>query len=129
MEIKVAESWSLAELDEALDVQLAGKYLRDKDAKRGVLLLVHLMKRARGWPDTKRQTLTFEEVVARLEARADLAASFSPTAPQAKVAVINVSMLNPQRKRFATPRAKNKASRKIAKSTNRRRTKSKRKRK
>ena len=41
MEIKVAASWSLTELDDALDVQLCGRYLRSDQGRHGVLLLVH----------------------------------------------------------------------------------------
>ena len=40
MEIKVAESWSLTELDDALEVQLCGRYLRSDQGRYGVLLLV-----------------------------------------------------------------------------------------
>lgn len=98
IEIKVAESWSLTELEEALDIQLAGRYLRDKDAKRGVLLLVHLMKRTRGWPDAKRRALSFEAVVAHLQAKANNTAAGGPMAPQAEIAVLNVSELSEQKK-------------------------------
>jgi hypothetical protein len=91
IEIKVAESWSLAELEEALDDQLGARYLWEKDTKRGILLLVHLTKRARGWPDQKRQALSFVDVVKSLSARADKAAAASSSAPQAQIAVIDVS--------------------------------------
>jgi hypothetical protein len=107
VEIKVAESWSLQELEEALDDQLGGRYLRDKDAKRGVLLLVHLTKRMRGWPDQKRKPLSFEELVAHLKARADKTAAESPSAPQAQIAVIDVSSLTlPPRNKKRPSRSK-----------------------
>ena len=37
IEVKVPESWSLAELEEALRDQLAGRYLRAQDGKHGIL--------------------------------------------------------------------------------------------
>ena len=51
MEIKVAESWSLTELDNALEVQLCGRYLRSDQGRYGVLLLVHQKARPMGWED------------------------------------------------------------------------------
>lgn len=41
IEIKVAESWKLEELEGALTNQLCEKYLRAKDGRHGILLLVH----------------------------------------------------------------------------------------
>jgi len=41
IEVKVVDGLTLADLEAALLVQLAGRYLRAEDAKHGVLLLVH----------------------------------------------------------------------------------------
>ncbi len=88
LEIKVAESWSLSELDNALAVQLCG-YLRSD--KYGVLLLVHQKARLRGWRDTAGNYLTFAEVVDRLRARALAISGESHSSPQPVVAVLDVS--------------------------------------
>src|SRR5258708_1221679 len=71
MEIKVAETWTLKDLEEALEIQLCGRYLRATEGRHGVLLLVHQDARPKGWMDsTAGVFLSFQEVVARLSARA-----------------------------------------------------------
>lgn len=60
VEIKVAESWSLKELDDALEIQLCGRYLGSRAGKYGVLLLVHQKARPKGWED--RSSNTFRSV-------------------------------------------------------------------
>jgi hypothetical protein len=92
MEIKIVESWNLEQLEEALAVQLCGRYLRAKDGRYGVLLLVHQNARQRGWKDTSSGVfLSFPEVVARLSARAALIAGAHHDAPQPEVSVLDVS--------------------------------------
>ena len=92
MEIKVTDSWTLKQLEDALEVQLCGQYLRAKDGRYGVLLLVHQKPRAKGWEDTATGVfLSFEEVVARLSARAAVIAGSHHDAPQPEVAVLDVS--------------------------------------
>jgi hypothetical protein len=92
MEIKVTDSWTLKRLEDALEVQLCGQYLRAKDGRYGVLLLVHRKPRAKGWEDTVTGVfLSFEEVVARLSARAAVIAGSHHDAPQPEVAVLDVS--------------------------------------
>ncbi|MGZ8287708.1 MAG: hypothetical protein ACXW3B_00565 [Telluria sp.] len=99
IEIKVVESWSFNQLVEALTVQLRGRYLRDRTARWGVLLLVHQHKRAVGWEPKRGQSLSFEETVALLQAlAADLSAADSE-GPQMQVGVIDVSSVK-------SPRAK-----------------------
>ena len=46
-EIKVAESWSLEEFEEAFIDQLCRKYLRARVGRHGILLLVH--QAPKGW--------------------------------------------------------------------------------
>lgn len=93
IEVKVAESWSLAKLEEALDVQLGGRYLKDRDANHGVLLLVHQEARAEGWYPPAGPALTITQVVEHLQRRADATAAFSTDSPKAQVALLDVSNL------------------------------------
>ena len=91
IEIKVAESWSLRQLEEALAVQLVGKYLRDRNAQHGVLLLVHQVERSTGWQSSSGAWLTFEQVVIHLKQLAHKISIATPNAPQPSVAVLDVS--------------------------------------
>jgi len=93
IEVKVAETWSLTDLEEALEDQLANRYLRAKDARHGVLLLVHQKRRAKGWIRASDDiVLSFAEVVQHLQTRADiLAAQFD--GPQIQVTTLDVSEL------------------------------------
>jgi hypothetical protein len=52
-EIKVAESWSINQLESALRNQLCRQYLRAKDTRHGILLLVHQSPRHQGGRDPK----------------------------------------------------------------------------
>jgi hypothetical protein len=91
-EIKIAESWTLRQLEEALITQLCGRYLRARGARHGVLLLVHQRARPQGWEDTDTgMFLNFDEMVARLRKLAVEIASTSPDAPQPEIAVLDVS--------------------------------------
>lgn len=91
-EIKIAESWTIRQLEAALVDQLCGRYLRARDGRHGVLLLVHQNTRPRGWedPDTD-ALLSFGEVVQRLRHAAAAVASESPDAPQPEIAALDVS--------------------------------------
>jgi hypothetical protein len=92
LEIKIAESWTLGQLESALVDQLCGRYLRAQDARHGVLLLVHLKSRPLGWSVPGESIfLTFAEVVAHLRTRAAQIAAASPKAPQPEIAVVDVS--------------------------------------
>ncbi len=93
IEIKVAESWTLPELEAALTAQLEGRYLLHQDARHGVLLIVHQHARSRGWQDTKGAWLTFPQVIARLRALAVERAGVSHDAAKAVIGVIDVSDL------------------------------------
>ena len=66
IEIKVAGSWSLKQLEDALTVQLRGRYLRDKDNRFGILLVVHNTVRTKGWRKGSGY-LKFAEVMTHLE--------------------------------------------------------------
>ena len=67
IEVKVAESWTLAKLEEALVAQLCGRYLRSQDGRHGILLLVHQNARSQGWEKPDGIFLSFGELVAHLQ--------------------------------------------------------------
>jgi hypothetical protein len=91
IEIKVAESWTLPQLEEALTSQLCGQYLRAAEARHGILLIVHQNSRPLGWEVGPGVFLNFEQVVAHLTAMATEIAASDPSAPQPEVAVLDVS--------------------------------------
>lgn len=91
IEIKVAESWTLEELEAALTNQLCEKYLRARDGRHGILLLVHQVPRPRGWLDHAHKALTFDEVVTHLRAMAVAISGSSTDAPQPEIAFLDVS--------------------------------------
>jgi len=91
VEIKVAESWTLKELEDALVIQLCGQYLRARDGRYGVLLLVHQIPRPNGWELPDGTYLSFESVVQRLRDLAATIRSASLTGPQPEICVVNVS--------------------------------------
>ena len=91
IEIKIAESWTLPQLEHALTGQLAGRYLREKDKRHGVLLLVHQKTRHRGWRAGQGGYLTFGEVVDHLKDKAREMESAGIDASRAEIAVIDVS--------------------------------------
>jgi hypothetical protein len=94
VEVKVVESWSLDELEAALRDQLCGKYLRARESRHGILLLVHQKARPKGWKGPHGALLTFDQVVSHLRAMAVAIAAFSSDAPQPEVAVLDVSRFN-----------------------------------
>jgi hypothetical protein len=91
IEIKVAESWSLAELEKGLVEQLFGRYLRARGAKAGIYLIAHLRARAIGWHGEGGRVLTFNDVIEHLRGLANTLAEADGDAPQVRVSVVNVS--------------------------------------
>ena len=92
IEIKVAESWSIPQLEAALSEQLCTRYLRARDARHGILLLVHQDARPQGWRDPQTgRFLTFLEVTAHLRQLAVGIASAASDAPQPEIAILDVS--------------------------------------
>ncbi|MER9836171.1 hypothetical protein NKJ28_14480 [Mesorhizobium sp. M0145] len=91
LEIKVAESWSLRQLEDALTLQLSGRYLRQRDHRHGVLVLVHKEARAEGWEDDSGIILTFPQVFQRLKGLAYRLETGGIDAARAEIAVIDVS--------------------------------------
>ncbi len=91
IEIKIAETWSLTELDTALTSQLKGRYLRSRNNRWGILLLVHQKPRDLGWRHPDGTFLTIQKVVTHLQAIADDIASTETDAPQMRVVLVDVS--------------------------------------
>jgi hypothetical protein len=94
VEIKVAESWTLEQLEVALGEQLCGRYLRAKDGRHGVLLLVHQAERSHGWKSQRGGFLTFPQVVTHLREMA-LRICGAWDGPQPEIAVLDVSSCAP----------------------------------
>ena len=62
IEVKIADNWTLADLERALQNQLAGQYLRHSNCRAGCLLLTY-HERKKYWvhPETRKR-MTFSEV-------------------------------------------------------------------
>ncbi|KQW93232.1 hypothetical protein ASC94_11190 [Massilia sp. Root418] len=95
IEIKVAESWSLHQLEEALTVQLQGRYLRDRNDRWGILLLVYQKQRPQGWDGPNGEIWAFSDVVRHLMKLANDIADSDSLTPQMLVCVIDVSSATP----------------------------------
>ena len=91
LEIKVAESLSLRKLEEAVTVQLAGRYLRERDQRHGVLVVAHQRKRGEGWKNEQDQMLSFPEVIDHLKLLAHRLGAGGSNAARVEIAVIDVS--------------------------------------
>jgi hypothetical protein len=94
IEIKVAESWTLEQLEAALTNQLCARYLRADDGRHGILLLVHQVERASGWK-SQNGYFTFAQVVVRLQEIALRICGASWDGPQPEIAVLDVSSCSP----------------------------------
>jgi hypothetical protein len=92
IEIKVVESCSLSQLEEALTAQLQGRYLRDRDNRFGILLLVHQKARKHGWKRGE-EFIQFAEVVEHLRALARKIGAADATSPQMAIVGIDVSAI------------------------------------
>jgi hypothetical protein len=112
IEVKVAESWTLEQLEDALVKQLCGRYLRAKDGRHGILLLVHQTHRPRGWPRKKGTALTFTEVVAHLKKMAVGISGAAVGGQQPEIASIDVSQFRKNAKSKATAKKSAKAAKK-----------------
>ena len=91
VEIKIAESWTLKELEDALKLQLCGQYLRAQGGRYGILLLVNKKRRPKGWELPDGTYLKFEAVVLRLRGLAASIRSNSPLGPQPEICAVDVS--------------------------------------
>lgn len=91
IEIKVVESWSLKQLEEALTDQLCKQYLLDRSSKDGILLLVHQTHRVIGWKNHTGGNMNFKEVLAHLEDMARKISSEREDAFRPQIKSIDVS--------------------------------------
>lgn len=91
MEIKVAETWSLVELEDALNKQLVKRYLRDAHNRWGILLLVH--QKPHRWRRPKDGPMNINQVLAHLRRLASRIAAGRPDAPQPTVELVDVSAM------------------------------------
>jgi hypothetical protein len=118
LEIKVAESWTFEELEAALKTQLCDKYLRARDTRHGILLLVHQEPRTRGWSTLSGKKLTFVEVVAHLKRMAVKISGSAVDAPQPAIATLDVTHFVQPAAKLRKGRNAKSATRKAAKSKN-----------
>ena len=91
VEIKVAESWTIEQLEVALEVQLCGQYLRARNCREGLLVLVHQKPRSLGWRRADGTHMTFKEVSDHLTKQALELGQANPDGPQPAVVVVDVS--------------------------------------
>ena len=70
VEVKIADKWSLTELDQALQNQLAGQYLRHSRCKAGCLLLTHHGRKSYWIHPDNGKRLTFSAAVEYLKDKA-----------------------------------------------------------
>lgn len=90
IEIKVAETWTLTQLEEALTGQLMEQYVRERLNRWGVLLLVHQKKKKRGWIKGGKY-ISFDTVVKHLKQMALDISGRDFDSPQLHIAVIDVT--------------------------------------
>ncbi len=88
----------MEQLEEALVDQLCGRYLRAKEGRHGILLLVHQKPRPRGWLRKKAAPLTFPKVVAHLRKMAGKISAAAVGGPQPEIASIDVSQFGKKAK-------------------------------
>ncbi|CQR38251.1 conserved hypothetical protein [Thiomonas arsenitoxydans] len=107
IEIKVAESWTLSQLEDALVKQLCGQYLRAQGGREGILLLVHQTPRSKGWQLSDGTFLSFDALVQRLRDLAATIRSSSSSGPLPEIGMIDVSSC-------ASPVVRHKPARKLS---------------
>jgi hypothetical protein len=89
IEIKVADSWTLKDLENALEDQLCGRYLRSSEGRHGILLLVRKAKKR--WRDVNtRRLLPFQAVLNHLSVKAALIAGAKQDSPQPAICALDV---------------------------------------
>lgn len=71
IEVKIGDNWSVSELEAALDRQVIGQYLRHRSCSAGCLLVTYAGRKGFEEPGTG-VAMTFEQVMARLKAKAAL---------------------------------------------------------
>lgn len=70
IEVKIADEWSLPQLENALRDQLVGQYLRHQKCKAGCLLLTYHGRKARWTQPATGQRLSFPDMIEHLRSLA-----------------------------------------------------------
>lgn len=111
IEVKLAEDWTRTELEHALNHQLCQQYLRHRDERHGILLLVHRRPRRRGWeaPDGG-GFWSFNELVAHLERLAATISATGPDAPQPAISTLDVIRAVPKKRTTSRKRNSKKSA-------------------
>jgi hypothetical protein len=91
IEIKVGDSWSVAELERALSAQIKGQYLRHKDCGAGCLLVTH-HKPSRRWR-LKGVLVPFDDLIVHLKGYAKTLVEAETSDIQ--LAVFGLDLTNP----------------------------------
>lgn len=91
IEVKVAESWTLKQLEVALYQQMIGQYLRDRENRYGILLIAHQKPRRDGWQKPDKTYLNFSEIIDHLRTLAHEVAMQRPYSPQVEIVTLDVS--------------------------------------
>jgi hypothetical protein len=92
IEIKIADGMTVADMEQALHVQLCGQYLRHCSARHGILLFIYQHPRSSGWKiDGQEGFQPFSKVLGHLEVLAAAVRTASPDGPQPLIACIDVT--------------------------------------
>ena len=93
IEVKIVDHWTLKQLEEALQEQLVGKYLRHANCKAGCLLLTyHGRKNHWKHPETRKR-IKFQELVTRLKDKAQ--ALEAETGHDVRITVFGLDLTDP----------------------------------
>jgi hypothetical protein len=119
IEVKVAESWTFAELEHSLTQQLVEQYLRANNSRHGILFLA-CINRAYRWKPAPGERIDFTEVVRRLETAAHAIAVSNAGVEQLRVVALDLtrpgaSMSDRKKQPGANKTAKKPAAKKAAK--------------
>ena len=91
--MKIADNWTLADLERALQNQLAGQYLRHSNCRAGCLLLTyHGRKKYWVQPETRKR-ITFSKLVALLNDKARAIENESTS--DVRIAVFGLDLTDP----------------------------------
>jgi hypothetical protein len=102
IELKMSERWTLADYFEALEQQLVGQYMRQRNANTGFLVIV--LQRQRTWKCLATgRTLSFDELLAMLQSRAD---TLMREDSSKFLRVVGINAIRPKNFREARPTAR-----------------------
>lgn len=90
LELKIAERWSLGDLEEALRTQLVGTYMKANNSRHGVLVVCSSGPPLHRWKDGRgRPSLDFPRVIDRLQNAARNLLAGSPEIAELRVVAID----------------------------------------